>query len=162
MEQKGVQAFGPYPADEFFARAAYNKFDGVLAMYHDQGLIPYRSLITDEGIMVTAGLPLVHTQPAQEEYLRQAGKGVVEPDSLRQAIYTAIDIFRNRQNYDEPMGNPLPKLYHEKRDDSEKVRFAIPRAKDQFKGEPGKSVKPEKPDKAEKPEKAENPEKDGK
>ena len=138
LEQKGVQAFGPYPADEFFASYAFNKFDGVLAMYHDQGLIPYRSLITDEGIMVSAGLPIVHTQPAEGDYITNAGKGTVKPDSLRQAIYTALDIVRNRQDYDAPMGNPLPKLYHEKRDDSEKVRFAIPRAKDHTKGDTAK------------------------
>jgi 4-hydroxythreonine-4-phosphate dehydrogenase len=135
LEKKGILAFGPYPADEFFANATYTKFDGVLAMYHDQGLIPYKSIFTDQGILVTAGLPLVHTETVEEDFISEAGKGKVQPDKLRQAIYTAIDIFRNRRNYDAPMGNPLPKLYHEKRDDSEKVRFAVPHAKDQFKKE---------------------------
>jgi 4-hydroxythreonine-4-phosphate dehydrogenase len=134
LSTNGIQAFGPYPADEFFGCGAYTKFDGVLAMYHDQGMTPFRSITIEEGILLLAGLPFVVTAPAISEDFTKAGQGVVDATPLRQAIYAAIDFSRNRVNYDEPMGNPLPKLYKEKRDDSEKVRFAV-RAKDQFKKE---------------------------
>jgi 4-hydroxythreonine-4-phosphate dehydrogenase len=83
----------------------------------------------------TAGLPIIRTSPDHGTAYDIAGQGKADENSFRQAIYTAIDVFRNRQNYDEPLQNPLPKLFHEKRDDSEKVRFAIPKAKDLFKKE---------------------------
>ena len=134
LSSNGIQAFGPYPADEFFGCGAYTKFDGVLAMYYDQGMAPFKSITNEEGILLVAGLPIVATIPAGSEDFNKAGKGTSDASSLRQAIYAAIDISRNRVNYDEPLGNPLVKLYKEKRDDSEKVRFAV-RAKDQFKKE---------------------------
>ena len=129
LEKKGIQAFGPFPADGFFGTAAYSHFDGVLAMYHDQGLAPFKTIALDNGVNFTAGLPIVRTSPDHGTAYDIAGQGKADENSFRQAIYTAIDVFRNRQFYDEPMQNPLPKLYHEKRDDSEKVRFAIPKAK---------------------------------
>lgn len=129
LEKKGIQAFGPFPADGFFGTAAYSHFDGVLAMYHDQGLAPFKTIALDNGVNFTAGLPIVRTSPDHGIAYDIAGQGKADENSFRQAIYTAIDVFRNRQFYDEPMQNPLPKLYHEKRDDSEKVRFAIPKAK---------------------------------
>lgn len=135
LEQQGIQVFGPYPADGFFGSGAFSKFDGVLAMYHDQGLAPFKTIVTDDGVNFTAGLPLVRTSPAHGTAYDIAGKGIADENPMRHAIYLAIDVFRNRITYDEPLANPLPKLYHEKRDDSEKVRFAIPRAKDQFKKE---------------------------
>jgi 4-hydroxythreonine-4-phosphate dehydrogenase len=119
----GIQAFGPYAADDFFSSAAYMRFDAVLAMYHDQGLAPFKSLTPGDGVRFTAGLPLVRTAPAHGIQYDIAGKDKADERSFRHAIFKAIDIWRNRQDYDEPMGNPLPKLYHEKRDDSEKVRF---------------------------------------
>ena len=134
LSSNGIQAFGPYPADEFFGCGAYSKFDGVLAMYYDQGMTPFKSITTEEGILLVAGLPIVVIAPAIAEDFGKAGQGASNASSLRQAIYAAIDISRNRVNYDEPLANPLPKLYKEKRDDSEKVRFAV-RAKDQFKKE---------------------------
>ena len=135
LEKQGVQAFGPYAADGFFGSNTYDYFDGVLAMYHDQGLAPFKTIALDSGVKYTAGLPIIRTSPDHGTAYDIAGQGKADENSFRQAIYTAIDVFRNRQNYDEPLQNPLPKLFHEKRDDSEKVRFAIPKAKDLFKKE---------------------------
>ena len=128
---KGIQAFGPYPADGFFGNGTYYHFDGVLAMYHDQGLAPFKTIALESGVNYTAGLPIVRTSPDHGTAYDIAGKGKADENSLRQAIYTAIDVFRNRKNYDEPLKNPLPKLFHEKREDGEKARFAV-RPKDQF------------------------------
>ena len=135
LEKQGVQAFGPYAADGFFGSNTYDYFDGVLAMYHDQGLAPFKTIALDSGVNYTAGLPIIRTSPDHGTAYDIAGQGKADENSFRQAIYIAIDVFRNRLNYDEPLQNPLPKLFHEKRDDSEKVRFAIPKAKDLFKKE---------------------------
>ncbi len=120
---EGIQAFGPYAADSFFGHADYYHFDGVLAMYHDQGTTPFKTLAPEDGVRFTAGLPIVRTAPAHGVMLNMAGRNQASGDSLRHAIYTAIDVARNRTHYDEPLQNPLPKLYHEKREDGEKVRF---------------------------------------
>ena len=128
---KGIQAFGPYPADGFFGNGTYYHFDGVLAMYHDQGLAPFKTIALESGVNYTAGLPIVRTSPDHGTAYDIAGQGKADENSMRQAIYTAIDVFRNRQNYDEPLKNPLPKLFHEKREDGDKARFAV-RPKDQF------------------------------
>lgn len=135
LEESGIQAFGPYPADGFFGSGMYTKFDGIMAMYHDQGLAPFKALAVEDGVNYTAGLPIVRTSPDHGTAYDIAGKGIADENSFRQAIYTAIDIFRNRADYDEPLENPLPKLYHEKRDESEKTRFSIPKPKEQFKRE---------------------------
>jgi 4-hydroxythreonine-4-phosphate dehydrogenase len=103
-------------------------------MYHDQGLAPFKTIAQDNGVNYTAGLPIIRTSPDHGTAFDIAGKGKADEQSMRQAIYTAIDIFRNRQQYDEPLANPLPKLFHEKREDGEKARFAI-RPKDQFRKE---------------------------
>ena len=134
IEDEGIQAYGPYTANEFFGNDLQHNFDGVLAMYDDQGNAPFKTLAHEYGVKMKAGFPFVITTPDQDPSFDIAGKGVADPTSLRHAIYAAIDIFRNRTNYDEPLANPLPKLYHEKREDSEKARFAV-RAKDQFKRE---------------------------
>jgi len=125
LEAKGIQAFGPYAADGFFGSGAYQRFDGVLAMYHDQGLAPFKTVAHENGVNFTAGLPIVRTSPDHGTAYDIAGKGVADEQSFRQAIYMAIDIWRNRQQYDEPLENPLPKLYHEKREDGEKARFTV-------------------------------------
>ena len=130
LADNGVLAFGPFAADGFFGSGAYESFDGVLAMYHDQGLAPFKSLDTGNGVNYTAGLPIVRTSPDHGTAYEIAGKGVANENSFRHAIYDAIDIFRNRLIYDEPQENPLKKLYHEKRDDSEKVRFSVPKPKE--------------------------------
>ncbi len=127
LEENGIQAYGPYAADEFFGQGYYADFDGVVAMYYDQAFMPFRSLSDEEGINYTAGLPMVRTAPATGCSFDIAGQGVADEQPFRHALYLAIDIHRNRITYDEPMGNPLKKLYRERRDESEKVRFAIPK-----------------------------------
>lgn len=112
--QAGIQAFGPYPADGFFGAGHYRKFDGVLAMYHDQGLIPFKTLSMDEGVNFTAGLPYVRTSPDHGTGYDIAGHGEASEGSLRAAIYTAIDIVRNRERYDEACENPLERSMPER------------------------------------------------
>ena len=126
LEECGIQAFGPYAADTFFGNGDYYRFDGIMAMYHDQGMTPFKTISPEDGIRLTSGLPIVRTAPAIGTKFEIAGRNQASPEMLRHAIYAAIDVFRNRMNYDEPLANPLPKLYHEKRDDSEKVRFRSP------------------------------------
>ena len=133
LEKKGIQTFGPYLADEFFGAHLYEQFDGVMAMYDDQGTLPFKTLAQDYGVKLKAGITAICTTPDHGPAFDIAGKGIAEEHSMRHAIYTAIDMFRHRIDYDEPMANPLPKLYHEKREDGEKARFAIPKPKDQFK-----------------------------
>lgn len=130
LEAQNIQAFGPYAADAFFGRADYYRFDGVLAMYHDQGMAPFKTLAPEDGVRFTAGLPIVRTAPAYGVHFELAGQNKMDASSMRHAIYLAIDALRNRASYDEPYQNPLPKLYHEKRDESEKVRFNVPRQKE--------------------------------
>ena len=103
----GIMAFGPYPADGFFGSDNYTKFDGILAMYHDQGLIPFKTLSFESGVNFTAGLPIVRTSPAHGTAYDIAGKDLASPDSFRAAIYLACDIFNNRMLYDEITANPL-------------------------------------------------------
>lgn len=105
--KKRVLAFGPYPADGFFGSGSYKKFDGVLAMYHDQGLIPFKLIEGENGINYTAGLNSVRTSPDHGTAFDIAGQGKADPQSLRQAIYTAIDIYRNRRREAEATANPL-------------------------------------------------------
>ena len=107
--KKRVFAFGPYPADGFFGSGAYKKFDGVLAMYHDQGLIPFKLLMGEHGINYTAGLPAVRTSPDHGTAFDIAGKGQADPQSLREAIYMALDIYRNRRREADATANPLRK-----------------------------------------------------
>lgn len=125
LTAEGVNVFGPYPADGFFGNGSYRAFDGILAMYHDQGLAPFKALSSGNSVNYTAGLPIVRTSPGHGTAYDIAGKGVADESSFRNAIYAAIDIFRNRADYDEPLQNPLKKLYHERKDDSDKVRFAV-------------------------------------
>ena len=125
LDEDGIQSFGPYAADGFFGARHYRRFDGVLAMYHDQGLAPFKTIAVSDGVNYTAGLPIVRTSPDHGTAFDIAGQGKADENSMRQAIYTAIDVFRNRQNYDEPLENPLPKLFHEKREDGDKARFSV-------------------------------------
>ncbi len=130
LTEAHIQVFGPCQADTFFGNGHYAKFDGVLAMYHDQGLAPLKTIAREESVSLSTGMPFVCTSPEIGVQYDIAGKGCADEAPLRRAIYLGIDVFRNRVNYDAPMGNPLPKLYKEKRDDSEKVRFAVPKFKD--------------------------------
>ncbi len=93
---KGKLVFGPFPADGFFASGQHAKYDGILAMYHDQGLIPFKTLVFEEGVNFTAGLSVVRTSPDHGTAYSIAGKNVASEASLREAIYKAGDIFRHR------------------------------------------------------------------
>lgn len=125
LEKQGVQAFGPYVADDYFGEKMYYDFDGALAMYDDQGLVPFKTLALDGGVKLKAGISAVCTTPDHGPAFDIAGKGVADAQSMRHAIYTAIDMLRHRISYDEPLAHPLPKLYHEKREDGDKARFAV-------------------------------------
>ena len=105
-KKKGSLVFGPFSADGFFA-GDYTKYDAVLAMYHDQGLIPFKTLAFENGVNFTAGLPIVRTSPAHGTAYDKAGKNEASPNSIRSALYLAVDIHRNRINYAEINKNPL-------------------------------------------------------
>lgn len=123
MLKRKVQCFGPFPSDGFMGSGNYRHFDGILAMYHDQGLAPFKALAMDEGVNFTAGLPIVRTSPAHGTAYDIAGQGIASEDSFRQAIYTAMDIFRNRRREEEASARPLRKQYYERRDDSDKLKL---------------------------------------
>ena len=91
-----VLAVGPYPADGFFGAALYRNFDAVLAMYHDQGLAPFKVIAFEDGVNYTAGLPIVRTSPAHGTAYDITGKNIASEQSFRSALYTAIDIYNNR------------------------------------------------------------------
>jgi 4-hydroxythreonine-4-phosphate dehydrogenase len=105
--KKNILAFGPYPADGFFGAASYHRFDAVLAMYHDQGLIPFKTLAFNDGVNYTAGMPFVRTSPAHGVGYDIAGGDKASPDSFRAAIYAACDIFNHRKEYKQLTANPL-------------------------------------------------------
>ncbi len=106
-QSKGILAYGPFPSDGFFGSSEFNKFDGVLALYHDQGLIPFKLMSFTEGVNYTAGLPYVRTSPAHGTGYDIAGKDKASEQSFRSAVYLACNILRNRQEYDELTANPL-------------------------------------------------------
>ena len=122
MVADNIQCFGPFSADGFFGSGDYRKFDAILAMYHDQGLIPLKALDMECGVNYTAGLPVVRTSPDHGTAYDIAGKGVASAESMRQAIFAAIDILRCRRNEKEIHANPLGKLYFDRRDDSDKLK----------------------------------------
>jgi 4-hydroxythreonine-4-phosphate dehydrogenase len=103
----GIMAFGPYPADGFFGSSHMTEFDGVLAMYHDQGLIPFKSMSFRTGVNFTAGLPKVRTSPAHGTAFEIAGKNIASDESFREALYLAVDVYRNRAQHAEINANPL-------------------------------------------------------
>lgn len=105
-----ILAFGPYSADAFFARGQYNSFDGVLAMYHDQGLIPFKSLAIGEGVNYTAGLPVVRTSPDHGTAFDIAGKGKADEASFLAATFECLDIIKQRAAYAENRKNPLRRM----------------------------------------------------
>ena len=102
-----ITVFGPYSADGFFATGNYKKFDAVLAMYHDQGLIPFKTLAFNNGVNFTAGLPIVRTSPDHGTAYDIAGKGIASEDSFREAVYMACDILNKRKEFDEVNAKPL-------------------------------------------------------
>ena len=100
-QEEGILAFGPYSPDGFFGLGNYARFDATLAMYHDQGLAPFKALAFADGVNYTAGLPIVRTSPDHGTAYDMAGRDEADPQSMMQSIYTAIDIFNNRLAYDE-------------------------------------------------------------
>ncbi|MEO8116784.1 MAG: 4-hydroxythreonine-4-phosphate dehydrogenase PdxA [Bacteroidota bacterium] len=110
MKDKDMLVFGPFPADAFFARSSYQSFDAVLAMYHDQGLIPFKSLAIGEGINYTAGLPVVRTSPDHGTAFDIAGQGIADESSFRAALFECIDLLDRRKAFDEDHKNPLKKM----------------------------------------------------
>lgn len=113
-QDAGYLCAGPYSADGFFGNGTYRRFDAILAMYHDQGLIPFKTLSMGEGVNFTAGLPIVRTSPDHGTAYDIAGKGLASENSFREALYMAKDIFNNRFAYDEARKNPLKKLYYDR------------------------------------------------
>ncbi|MFR9504228.1 MAG: 4-hydroxythreonine-4-phosphate dehydrogenase PdxA [Rikenellaceae bacterium] len=109
----GALVFGPFAADGFFAAGSYKKYDAILAMYHDQGLIPFKTL-SPEGVNFTAGLLGVRTSPDHGVAYDIAGEGVATPDSMRNALYMAIDIVRSRRSYFKAHSNPLQRAERER------------------------------------------------
>lgn len=102
-----ILAFGPYPADGFFASESFKKFDAVLAMYHDQGLIPFKYIANRRGVNFTAGLPIVRTSPDHGTGYSIAGKNVASHESFLEAIFLAVRIFKNRREQEQLKENPL-------------------------------------------------------
>lgn len=99
--EEGILAFGPYSPDGFFGLGNYNRFDATLAMYHDQGLTPFKALAFELGVNYTAGLPIVRTSPDHGTAYDMAGRDLADPRSMISSIFTAMDVFKNRQAYDD-------------------------------------------------------------
>ncbi|HZK03671.1 MAG TPA: 4-hydroxythreonine-4-phosphate dehydrogenase PdxA [Bacteroidaceae bacterium] len=125
MVETGIHCFGPFSADGFFGSGNYRAFDAILAMYHDQGLIPLKTIAMNRGVNFTAGLPVIRTSPDHGTAFDIAGKGVASEESFREAIYSAIDIFRSRQNEENIRKNPLQKHFFARTDDSDKLKLDI-------------------------------------
>ena len=120
MQQQGHVVHGPYSADAFFARHSFNQFDAVLAMYHDQGLIPFKTITQGEGVNYTAGLPIVRTSPDHGTAFDIAGKDIADPSSFREAVFQALDLLKQRRIYAENTANPIRRGRIEKeREDAE-------------------------------------------
>jgi 4-hydroxythreonine-4-phosphate dehydrogenase len=106
-QEEGILVYGPYPADGFFGNSTYKNFDGVLAMYHDQGLIPFKTISFNSGVNFTAGLPIIRTSPDHGTAYDIAGKNIASEESFRKAVYTAIDVYKTRSEYAELSASPL-------------------------------------------------------
>jgi 4-hydroxythreonine-4-phosphate dehydrogenase len=109
-KNNNMMVIGPYSADAFFARRNFQRFDAVLAMYHDQGLIPFKTLAVGEGVNYTAGLPAVRTSPDHGVAFDIAGKNIADPSSFITAVFECIDIINRRKEYEENHKNPLKKI----------------------------------------------------
>lgn len=116
-QQNGHLIYGPYSADAFFAKGNYKNFDGILAMYHDQGLIPFKTLANGEGVNFTAGLPVVRTSPDHGTAFDIAGKNLADHSSFMEAIFQAIALVRQRDSFGEYTANPLRRRRMEKERD---------------------------------------------
>jgi len=120
-QDKWILCAGPFPADGFFGSGRFKEFDAILAMYHDQGLIPFKTLAMEAGVNFTAGLPIVRTSPDHGTAYNIAGKNMASTESFRQAIYMGIDILRNRKAYDEARKTSLKKMFFDRGKDDEKL-----------------------------------------
>lgn len=109
IKSDGSLVYGPYSADSFFGSNTYKNFDAIIASYHDQGLIPFKTIAFGQGVNYTAGLDKVRTSPDHGTAYEIAGKGTADENSMKQAIFTAIQIFRNREEYNHYGKNPLKK-----------------------------------------------------
>jgi 4-hydroxythreonine-4-phosphate dehydrogenase len=107
---EGIVAVGPFAADGFFGSDTFKKFDAVLAMYHDQGLAPFKAMAFEDGVNYTAGLPFVRTSPAHGTAYDLVGKDIASENSFRQAIFLACDIFKNRIEYKQISSNPMKNI----------------------------------------------------
>lgn len=107
MFEEGVLAFGPFSADSFFGSGQYEKYDAVIAAYHDQGLVPFKTLSFGKGVNYTAGLDKVRTSPDHGTAYEIAGKGIADFNSFREAVYLAVDVFSNRAQHEEITKNIL-------------------------------------------------------
>ena len=107
IKENGKLVYGPYSADGFFGSKTYEKFDGILAMYHDQGLAPFKALSFGNGVNYTAGLSEIRTSPDHGTGFDIAGKNIADPSSFKTALFTAIDVFKSRKEYKELTKNPL-------------------------------------------------------
>ena len=105
--ENGILAFGPFPADSFFQPNKYKNYDAVLAMYHDQGLAPFKTLAYEEGVNFTAGLPFIRTSLDHGVAYDIAGKNIADEQSFSEAIFMAIKIFKNRLEYNDLMNNRM-------------------------------------------------------
>jgi len=114
LMDEGIAAMGPYPADGFFGNGSYKHFDGVLAMYHDQGLVPFKALSFGHGVNFTAGLPIVRTSPDHGTGMDIAGQGIADEGSFRAAVWLAMDVIKNREHYRTITANPLQEQKKEK------------------------------------------------
>ena len=112
-KEAGIRAFGPFPADGFFGSSTFTQFDGILAMYHDQGMLPFKTLSFESGVNFTAGLPIIRTSPSHGTAYEIAGKDVASPNSFRAAIYLACDIYNNRREFEQLTANPLKAMKQE-------------------------------------------------
>ena len=122
VKEQGIWAFGPYAADGFFGSGHFAHFDAVLAMYHDQGLIPFKTLDMS-GVNFTAGLPVVRTSPDHGTGYDIAGKNAADESSMRNALFMAIDVLRQRAEYDELTANPLPFIEREDKEGRPRREF---------------------------------------
>ncbi len=129
VKADGIEVFGPYQSERLFVGRGYESFDGILAMYHEQGMLPMKMLSDVGCVAVFGGLTGVCVMPDCDAQMETAGQGIADESVFRDAIYDGIDIFRARLSYDEAYENPLEKLYKERPDSGEKMRFSIPKKK---------------------------------
>lgn len=131
LVDKGMLCFGPYAVNEFMASESFLHFDGVLAMYHDQGMAVFNTLSLEDGVLYTAGLPLVRTAPAYTPRYEVSAVGMTDEAPFIKAIYLALDIYRQRKSECEARNNPLRKQYYDRRDDSDKLKQMVAETKDE-------------------------------